>query len=97
MNAIGGVPVKTSSASGLRTWCEKVSALSTSRWKCIVALGRPVVPEVNASMETSSAAVSTFVKSGGLALGEGVEARRRCRWAVGHEGEVGDPAARGPR
>ena len=60
MKASGGVPVKTSSAVGRSTCCENVSALaSTSRWKCMVAFGRPVVPEVNASSATSSAAVST--------------------------------------
>ncbi len=34
----------------------------TSRWKCIVALGTPVVPEVKASRQVSSAAVSTLAK-----------------------------------
>jgi hypothetical protein len=36
----------------------------TSRWKCIVALGTPVVPEVKASRQVSSAAVSTLAKRG---------------------------------
>ena len=34
----------------------------TSRWKCIVAFGFPVVPEVKAIRATSSAAVSQFLK-----------------------------------
>ena len=35
---------------------------STSRWKCIVPFGSPVVPEVKAIRQTSSAAVSQAVK-----------------------------------
>ena len=68
MNANGGVPVKTSSGDGCSTWRENVSqTASTSRWKCIVALGRPVVPEVNASMDTSSLEVATSSKVVGFA------------------------------
>ena len=67
VKASGGVPVKTSSAVGFSTWAEKVSAIaSTSRWKCMVALGRPVVPDVKASRATSSAAVSTAGKTAGF-------------------------------
>ena len=67
VKASGGVPVKTSSAVGRSTWRENVSAMaSTSRWKCIVAFGRPVVPEVKASSATSSAAVSTSSNVSGL-------------------------------
>ncbi len=66
VNAIGGVPVNTSSGVGASRCAEKVSAIArTSRWKCMVALGRPVVPEVNARSATSSAAVSTAAKSPG--------------------------------
>jgi hypothetical protein len=39
---------------------------STSRWKCIVPLAVPVVPEVKAISATSSAAVSTASKAAGL-------------------------------
>ena len=60
VKANGGVPVKTSSGDGWSTWRENVSqTASRSRWKCIVALGRPVVPEVKASIATSSLEVST--------------------------------------
>ena len=38
---------------------------STSRWKCIVPFGSPVVPEVKAIRQTSSAAVSTAAKVAG--------------------------------
>ncbi len=38
-----------------------------SRWKCMATLGWPVVPEVDASMATSSAAVSTGVNAPSLA------------------------------
>lgn len=56
----GGLPAKRSSERGLSTCAEKVSAIaSTSRWKCMHPLGRPVVPDVNAISATSSAAVST--------------------------------------
>jgi hypothetical protein len=37
-----------------------------SRWKCIAAFGRPVVPEVNAMIATSSAAVWTDGNEVGL-------------------------------
>ncbi len=64
MKASGGVPVKTSSGRGFSTCRENVSALaSTSRWKCRVALGRPVVPEVKAISATSSAAVGTVANT----------------------------------
>ena len=33
----------------------------TSRWKCMVALGTPVVPEVKPNRQVSSLAVSTLV------------------------------------
>lgn len=52
--------MNTSSGSGRSTCAEKVSAMaSTSRWKCIQPLGRPVVPEVKAISATSSAEVGT--------------------------------------
>ncbi len=55
-----GLPANTSSATGLRTCREKVSAIaSTSRWKCVQPLGLPVVPDVKAIRATSSAAVGT--------------------------------------
>ncbi len=63
MKASGGVPVKRSSGVGFSTCRLNVSAIArTSRWKCMVALGRPVVPEVKASSATSSAAVTTSSK-----------------------------------
>ncbi|CAB4758444.1 unannotated protein [freshwater metagenome] len=59
VKAMGGLPANTSLAVGLTMWALNVSAIaSTSRWKCIVALGLPVVPEVNARRQTSSAEVS---------------------------------------
>src|SRR5262249_47761227 len=68
VKASGGLPVNRSSGVGRRTCRENVSAIeSTSRWKCIVALGRPVVPEVNANMHTSSDDVATTSKAAGLA------------------------------
>ncbi len=74
VKASGGVPANRSSAVGRSRWCEKVSALaSTSRWKCRVALGRPVVPEVKAISATSSAAVGTAVN------GPAVAAQRAVR------------------
>ena len=60
VKANGGLPAKMSAAVGCTIAAQKESAIaSTSRWKCMVAFGLPVVPEVNASMQTSSAAVST--------------------------------------
>ena len=46
---------------------------STSRWKCMVAFGLPVVPEVNAIRQTSSAAVSTAANGAVVARQRGVE------------------------
>ena len=60
VNASGGVPEKTSSGAGRRTWRANVSQhASRSRWKCTQPFGVPVVPEVKAMIATSSAAVST--------------------------------------
>ena len=60
MNASGGLPMNTSSARGRSTCGEKqAQAAITSRWKCIVASGLPVVPLVKASRQTSFTAVST--------------------------------------
>ena len=65
VNANGAVVVNRSAESGRSTCRLNVSAMArTSRWKCIVTLGRPVVPEVNASRATSSAAVCTASNSG---------------------------------
>ena len=67
VKAYGGVPVNTSSGDGRSTWREKVSQIaSTSRWKCMVAFGRPVVPEVKASSATSSEEVATSSYDAGL-------------------------------
>ena len=64
MKASGGLPMKMSSAVG-RSTCggQQAQAAITSRWKCIVPLGWPVVPEVKAIRQVSSAAVSTFVEA----------------------------------
>jgi len=63
VKAIGGVPQKMSSFDGMRQERGKASHIAiTSRWKCIVPLGLPVVPEVKAMSATSSAAVSTLRK-----------------------------------
>ncbi len=63
VNASGGLPANTSSGPGLSTCAPNVSAMaSTSRWKCMVALGTPLVPEVNAISATSSAAVAAARK-----------------------------------
>ena len=63
VNPSGGVPAKTSSRVAASTCRPNVSQMAmTSRWKCMVALGLPVVPEVAASRATSSAAVATAWK-----------------------------------
>jgi hypothetical protein len=63
VNPSGGVPVNTSSGLAASTCRPNVSLMaSTSRWKCMVALGLPVVPDVVASSATSSAAVATAAK-----------------------------------
>ena len=54
--------MKTSPGFARSTCCGQHRQMAiTSWWKCIVALGSPVVPEVNASRQVSSAAVSTAV------------------------------------
>ena len=61
VKASGGLPMKTSFSSARSTCSGKQTQLAiTSRWKCIVAFGWPVVPEVKASRQVSSAAVSTL-------------------------------------
>ena len=66
MKASGGVPVKTSSVCALQDERGKQSQIaSTSRWKCIVPFGWPVVPEVKAISATSSAAVGTLANASG--------------------------------
>ena len=69
VKASGGLPMKRSSAVA-RSTCggQQAHAAITSRWKCIVPLGWPVVPEVNAIRQTSSSAVSTAAKSRRLGL-----------------------------
>jgi hypothetical protein len=63
VKASGGLPMKTSSGAARSTWVGKQTQLAiTSRWKCIVAFGWPVVPEVKASRQVSVAAVSTLAK-----------------------------------
>ena len=52
---------------------------TTSRWKCIVPFGLPVVPEVKAISATSSAAVATLVNHSGCFSDQRVERVRRRR------------------
>ena len=67
MKPIGGLPMNTSSGVGLSVERGKQSQIAmTSRWKCIVPFGRPVVPEVKAISATSSLAVSRLANSGAL-------------------------------
>ena len=65
---MGGLPMKMSPGASLRHDRGKASHMAMmSRWKCMVPLGWPVVPEVKAMSATSSLAVSTFSKSEDLA------------------------------
>jgi hypothetical protein len=66
VNASGGVPQKMSSFCTLRIERGNASHIATtSRWKCIVPFGLPVVPEVKAMSATSSAAVGALVNQSG--------------------------------
>src|SRR5205085_2824838 len=59
--------INTSSALAFSTYLGKQSAAArTSRCVCIVPLGWPVLPEVKASMATSSHELSQFLNSPGL-------------------------------
>ena len=75
VNASGGLPMKRSSAVA-RSVCagQQAQAAITSRWKCMVPLGWPVVPEVNAIRHTSSRAVSTGSKVAALAAARAASA-----------------------
>ena len=53
----------------------------TSRWKCIVAFGWPVVPDVKASRQVSSAAVSTLANGAPWRAMQRFERRRRAALA----------------
>ena len=65
VKARGAEPMNRSDGSGLRIICEKPSqTASMSRWACMQPFGSPVVPDVNAMRQMSSAAVSTAAKSG---------------------------------
>ena len=59
VKASGGLPMKTSSARRAARAGEADAGRHHVAMKCIVAFGTPVVPEVNASRQVSSAAVST--------------------------------------
>ena len=60
VKANGAVQATTSSSVRRRVCRPKVLSIeSTSRWKCVVILGTPVLPEVGPNNATSSAAVST--------------------------------------
>jgi hypothetical protein len=62
VNANGAVQETRSSASSRRTVRPNVLSIeSTSRWKWVVILGTPVLPEVGQNSATSSAAVSTLL------------------------------------
>ena len=68
VKASGGLPVKMSSGVARSTDRGQQSQLAiTSRWKCIVPFGWPVVPDVNAISAVSSSAVATLAKSAGFA------------------------------
>ena len=68
VKASGGVPQTMSLASSLSVERGKQSQIAiTSRWKCIVPLGLPVVPDVNAMRQMSSRAVSMLPKLAGFA------------------------------
>src|SRR5262249_45451142 len=88
VKASGGVPMKTSSALGFRQERGKQSHMAiTSRWKCIVPLGLPVVPEVKAINATSSARVSTFRNSGDC-LSRDSSGQYRIDFKVGQDGNA---------
>jgi len=71
--------MNTSEASA-RSTCggQQAQMAITSRWKCMVPLGTPVVPEVKARMQVSSAAVSTLVN---VSLWRAMAASRLCSGA----------------
>ena len=65
VKASGGLPMNTSSGSS-RSRCggQQRQMAMMSRWKCMVALGTPVVPEVKPSRQVSLAAVLALSKWG---------------------------------
>src|ERR1700694_5138924 len=66
VNASGGVPQKMSSLGPFRQERGKQSHIGiTSRWKCIVPLGLPVVPEVRAIKGTPHDDVAALVNHSG--------------------------------
>ena len=97
VNASGGVPQKTSSAEGAGSRARRCRSIaSTSRWKCTLPFGLPVVPEVKAMSATSSAAVSTGVER---AARRQVLERRATRTRRRRDAPSSSPAQapRGPR
>lgn len=58
--------MNTSSGAGRSMWGGQQRQMAiTSRWKCMVALGMPVVPEVKPRMHVSSSAVPTVANGCG--------------------------------
>ena len=67
VNASGGLPVNTSSGVAFSVcFGQQSHAAITSRWKCIVPFGLPVVPDVNAISAVSVASVATSANVAGL-------------------------------
>ncbi len=88
--------MKTSSGVA-RSTCggQQAQAAITSRWKCIVPLGTPVVPEVNAIRQVSSAAVSTLSNCAGRAAARASSSPPKCStWrSVGQSGSAASSSA----
>src|SRR3954463_713149 len=98
VNAIGGVPQTTSSLCIFMIERGKQSVCAiTSRWKCIVPFGPPVVPEVKEISATSSAAVGTLPKVSGCRidrLSSESGASSYQYFTSLREGQLGNAAAR---
>ena len=89
VNPKGGLPQKTSAGVGSNI-CDGTQShtASTSRWKCTVAFGCPVVPDVNASRHGSSRRGLDVLERQRVASGKAVELAR-----ILHS-EADDPAER---
>ena len=76
VKASGAEQATTSSGRRRRMCRPKVLSIdSRSRWKCMVILGVPVLPEVGPSSATSSAEVATLANSPDLAAARTVRSR----------------------
>jgi hypothetical protein len=97
VKASGGLPMNTSSARPQHVRRPAAQAAITSRWKCIVPLGTPVVPEVKAISAGVVGRGVDVVEARGLRGGASIEPSRpsplKCSTCVQRRAPLRAPAS----